>query len=130
LDRGLAGVVACVGEVELSAIEVVGHRALRFAVAKRGPCFSLSRVTGAVDAGELCRVGVGGEPVEHAARADRRQLLAVAHGDQLRSRALDKLGDRVKALVVGHPRLVQEDRRVGAETHGVRVCSCDERVEG
>ena len=52
-----------------------------------------------------------GEPVEHAAGADGGELLAVAYGDELCSGALHERGERVEALVVGHPGLVEEDRR-------------------
>jgi hypothetical protein len=130
LDRRLACVVAGVCQVELSAAHVVSNRALRLAIAERRPRFSLGRVCGAADVGELCCRCVGGEAVEHAAWADRGELLAVADCDQLRSRALYQLGERVQPFVIGHAGLVEEDRRVGADVDRARVCSCDERVEG
>ena len=71
-----------------------------------------------------------GEPVEHAAGADRRELLAVADRDQLRPGALHQLGQGVQALVVDHPRLVQDDRRVPAHVDGPRVRAGDQRVQG
>ena len=65
--------------------------------------------------GELRCGRDAGEPVEHAAGADRGELLAVADRDQLRSGALHQLGERVEAVGVGHARLVEEDRRVPAD---------------
>ena len=41
---------------------------------------------------------MAGEPVEHAAGADRGELLAVADGDQLRPGALDELGEASRRL--------------------------------
>ena len=71
-----------------------------------------------------------GEPVEHAAGADRGELLAVTDSDQLRPGALHQLGQRVEALVVDHPRLVQDYCRVPADVDGPRVRAGDQRVEG
>ena len=87
-------------------------------------------VVGAVDVGELGDGCVLGDAVEHAAGADRGELLAVADGDQLRSRALHELGEGVEALVVDHPGLVEEHRRVPADAHGARVRAGDQRVQG
>ena len=53
-----------------------------------------------------------GEPVEHAAGADRGQLRAVADRDELCPGALDDLGEPVEAVGVGHAGLVEVDRRV------------------
>ena len=83
-----------------------------------------------MDVCELGGGGVAGEPVEHAAGADRGELLAVADSDQLRPGALHQLGQRVEALVVDHPRLVQDDCRVPAHVDGPRVCAGDQRVQG
>ena len=74
--------------------------------------------------------GVVGEPVEHAAGADRGELLAVTDRDQLRPGALHQLGQGVEALVVDHPGLVQDHRRVPADVDGARVCAGDQRVQG
>ena len=81
---------------------------------------------------DVCELGggcVAGEPVEHAAGADRGELLAVADSDQLRPGALHQLGQRVEALVVDHPGLVQDDRRVPADVDGARVRAGDQRVQ-
>ena len=88
------------------------------------------RVAGAVDVGELGDRRVVRDAVEHAAGADRRELLAIADGDQLRSRALHKLGEGVEALVVDHPGLVEEHRRVPADMHCACVRAGDQCVEG
>jgi hypothetical protein len=45
----------------------------------------LARVSGAVDVREFGGRRMAGEPVEHPARADRWELLAVTDRDQLRS---------------------------------------------
>jgi hypothetical protein len=129
LDGGLAGLVAGVREVKLCAFEVVRHRALRFAGPKGSPCPALVGVLGAPDVGELCVWGMGGEPVEHPARSDRGELLAVTDGDQLCSGALDQLGEGIHALVVDHPGLVEEDRRGLVDLDGPGLGAGDQRVE-
>ena len=68
------------------------------------------------------------DAVEHAARADRRQLLAVTDGDELRTRALDQLGEGVHALVVDHPGLIEDHRRLGPDLEAAAVRSHDQRV--
>jgi hypothetical protein len=73
---------------------------------------------------------VEGEPVEHAAGADRGELLAVAHCDQLRSGALHEPSQGVEAFVVDHPSLVEEHRRVLADAYGACVCPSDQCVQG
>jgi hypothetical protein len=130
LDGSLAGLIAGVGEVQLRAIEVVGHRALGIAGAKSGPRPSLLRVLGAADVRELRGWQMRSEPVEHSARSDRGELLAVADCDQLRPGPLYKLGQGIEPLVVDHPRLVQKDSRVPAQVDGPGVYAGDQRVEG
>jgi len=81
---------------------------------------------------DVCEFGGGcvlGEPVEHAAGADRGELLAVADRDQLRFGALHQLGQGVQALVVDHPRLVQDYCRVPADVDAPRVCAGYQRVQ-
>ncbi len=106
------------------------HRALGFPGAQGGPSFALVWVVGAVDIGELSDRRALGDAVEHAAGADRGELLAVADGDQLCSRALHKLREGVEALVVDHPGLVEEHGRVLADAHGACVCASDQCVQG
>jgi hypothetical protein len=84
LHGGLAGRLAGVHEVELAAGLVVRHRALRFTGSQRGPRSSLLGVVGAANVGEFGSRSVAGDAVEHAAGADRGELLAVADRDQLR----------------------------------------------
>ena len=57
--------------------------------------------------------GVGGEAVEHASRADRGELLAVADRDQLRAGLLDEPGEGVQAC----------DGRPSRPRPGTRSCS-------
>ena len=83
-----------------------------------------------MDVRELGGGRVAGEPVEHAAGPDRGELLAVTDSDQLRPGALHELGQGIEALVVDHPSLVQDDRRVPAHVDGPRVCAGDQRVQG
>ncbi len=87
-------------------------------------------VLGAVDIRKFGGGRVIGEPVEHAAGADRGELLAVADGDQLRPRVLNKRGQGVEALMIHHSRLVKDDRGVAAYVDGSRVRAGDQRVEG
>jgi hypothetical protein len=108
----------------------VRHRALRFSVAQRAPCLLLVGVGGAVDVLKLGGGGVSGETVEHAAGADRGELLAVPDGDQLRPGALHKGGQGIHAPVVDHPGLVDDHRRVPSDVDGAGVRAGDERVEG
>ena len=70
-----------------------------------------------------------GEPVEHAARADRRELRAVADHHQLRARPLDDIGELVEAVGVGHACLVEEDRRVRVEGEPAVLGPGDESVK-
>ena len=70
-----------------------------------------------------------GEPVEHASGTYRGELLTVANRDQLRTCALDQLGEGIEALVVDHPSLVEDDRRVRTNMDGPGVCSGGKRVE-
>jgi len=83
-----------------------------------------------VNVGQLRGRGVGGEPVEHAAGSDRGELLAVAPSDQLCPGALHEPGQGIKALVVDHPSLIQDHRRVTAHVDSPRVRAGDQRVEG
>jgi hypothetical protein len=69
------------------------------------------------------------DPVEHASRTDRGELLTVANRDQLRTCALDQLGEGIETLVVDHPSLIENDRRIGTNMDGPRVRSGRERVE-
>ena len=87
-------------------------------------------VLGAADVRKLSSGDVAGEPVEHAAWADRRELLAVAYGDQLCPGALYKLGQLVEALVVDYSSLVENDGGVAAHADRASVCTSDQRVQG
>jgi hypothetical protein len=70
-----------------------------------------------------------GDAVEHAAGTDRWELVAVADCDQLRAGPLDQPGQGVQALVVDHPCLVQEDRRLRPDMEAALVGAVDESVE-
>jgi hypothetical protein len=129
LDGALCCLVAGVDEVESASGLVVGHRAFWFTGAQCLPGASLGGVGGAVDGLQLHGRRVLGEPVEHASGSDRGELLAVADDDRLRACALDKLGEDVEALVVDHPCLIKDDRRVGTDANGPSVGARDERVE-
>ncbi|HTA96718.1 MAG TPA: hypothetical protein VK730_03645 [Solirubrobacteraceae bacterium] len=83
----------------------------------------------AVDRVQLHGRCMAGEPVEHPSRTDGGELLAVAHSDELCSRALDQIGERVEAFVVNHSRLIEDDRCVGPNIDTPGVCSGGERVE-
>ena len=86
-------------------------------------------VFGAVDALEFDGRCVCGEAVEHAAGADRGELLTVTYRDQLRAGALHEVGERVEAFVVCHPSLVENDGRVGSDVNASGVGAGEEGVE-
>jgi hypothetical protein len=52
-----------------------------------------------------------GQPLEHAAGADRGELRRVTYHDELRAGLLDRLGDPVPTVGVCHPSLAEMARR-------------------
>ena len=129
LHGGLACLVAGVLEVQLSLLVVVGDCAGGFAGPQRLPRLLLLGVMGAVDVVEFGGGGVLGDAVEHAAGADRGELLTVTYRDQLRAGALHEVGERVEAFVVCHPSLVENDGRVGSDVNASGVGAGEEGVE-
>ncbi len=71
-----------------------------------------------------------GEPVEHAAGADRGQLRRVADRDELRSTVGHRPGEPVEAIGVTHTSLIEVDRRRLVDLQLSAVYAGDERVEG
>ena len=130
LHRSLAGLVAGVLEVQLVTKDVVRHRPLGFAGAQRLPGALLRWVPSPVDVLQLSGGGVSAEPVEHATGTDRGELLAVADSDELRPGVLHQPGEGVEAVVVGHSRLVEEDRRGAVDLDAPGARARHERVEG
>jgi hypothetical protein len=112
LDGTLDGLIVGIGHVELAACLVVRHRAIRAARAQVSPRPLRRRVERASYVGEFGGGRDLGDAVEHPTRADRRELRPIPHEHELRPGLLDEAGEVRESAGIGHPGLVQIDRRV------------------
>ncbi len=97
--------------------------------AQVSPGAALGVILGAPDLAQFGGRECAGEPLEHAAGADRGQLRGVADQHELRPGAVRQRREARQALGVGHASLVQVDRRVRADLQRAVLRAGDERVQ-
>ena len=104
-----------VGELQLAALTVVGHRLGGIAVAQGTPSFALCRIGCAVNLAQLGARHAFLQAREHPAGTDRRELAGVADEDERATALIDRRGQAGEPVGVTHAGFVEVDRRLGIE---------------
>ncbi len=108
-------------------VVVLAHELIDVAFTERGQRFAVPFLALAADLLELDRAEAVGERPERAAGLDLGELSVVADQDELRVRALGRLGELREVSGAGHAGLVDDEHRSAAKLDAAVQCPLEPR---